>query len=166
MTEATCNEMKHFIFVIICLVTFCASTQTAFAAPKKVAVYVTGQMDQTAKTAISSSVLSRLSDNKDFIPFERDNAFLEAITDEQDFQLSGEVSVKEIRAVGEKLGVDYLIVVNGVVPSDGKVHMTAKLINLTTGEVKKSVSAQREYSDEDVWYKLANNVAYRLLNQK
>lgn len=137
----------------------------AFGAAKKVAVYVEGDATKSQKSIVSSCVLARMSGNKDYSPFERNDAFLKALTKEQDFQLSGEVPEKEIRAVGERLGVDYVLTVNVIITDDGYCHMSGRLINLETGAIVKSVSQKREYETSEVLTAMANNVAYRLLNK-
>lgn len=144
---------------------------TAFAvdavgAPKKVAVYVEGEISNANKSIINSCVLARLSDNDSYKAFERNSSFVKALDREQDFQVSGEVPEKEIREVGKRMGVDYVIVVVAVISEDDNCHMSARLIDLVSGEMIKSVSLQREYTGSDVLTNMANNVAYRLLNKK
>lgn len=135
------------------------------AQSKKVAVYVEGEITNSDKSIVSSAVLARMSGNRQYIPFERNEAFINALNQEQDFQLSGEVPEKEIRGVGERLGVDYVLAVN-VVINDGVCYMTAKLINLETGEIDKTVNLNRKYTGQEVLTALANNVAYRILNKQ
>ena len=136
------------------------------AQTKKVAVYVGGEIGDDDKSIVSTAVLSRMSGNRDYAPFERNAAFIDALTAEQDYQLSGEVPEKEIRKVGERLGVDYVVAVNVVIKRDDTCHMAAKLINLETGAIIKTVSQNRKYTDSSVLTALANNVAYRLLNKQ
>ncbi len=135
------------------------------AQSKKVAVYVEGEITNSDKSIVSSAVLARMSGNRQYIPFERNEAFINALNQEQDFQLSGEVPEKEIRGVGERLGVDYVLAVN-VVINDEVCYMTAKLINLETGEIGKTVNLNRKYTGQEVLTALANNVAYRILNKQ
>lgn len=148
--------------ILACVAFACEAT----AAGKKVAVYVEGDMSEADKSIVSSAVLSRLSGNKEYRAFERNDAFINALTKEQDYQLSGDVLEKEIRAVGERMGVDYVIVVNAVVSADDQCHMSARLIDLVTAEIIKSVNLKREYTDSGVLSTMANNVAFRLLNKK
>lgn len=141
-------------------------TNSLMAAPKKVAVYVEGDMSKSDKSIVSSAVLARLSGNKEYVAFERNNAFINALNKEQDYQLSGEVSEKEIRSVGERYGVDYVIVVNAVISSDDNCHMSARLVKLISGEILKTVNLTREYTGSGVLSTMANNMAYRLLNKQ
>ena len=155
------------ISVLILLIFSCVMfAQSAYAVPKKVAVYVQGSIDRDDRSIVSDAILARMSGNKDYAPFERNQAFINALTSEQDYQLSGEVPEKEIRKVGARLGVDFVIAVNVVIKSDDVLFMTAKLINLETGAIIKTVTQNREYTDSSVLTALANNVAYRLLNKQ
>lgn len=140
-------------------------TTEAIAVCKKVAVYVEGEISRSDKDIVSSAALARLYGNKDFIPFERNSTFIKALDKEQDYQVSGEVSEKEIRKTGERMGVDYLIVINVTIFSDDQCHMSARLVNLTSGEILKSVNIIRDYKGVEVLSAMANNVTYRLINR-
>lgn len=155
------------ISVLILLVFSCVMfAESASAQTKKVAVYVEGRISSDDKSIVSSAVLARMSGNGDYAPFERNAAFIDALNKEQDYQLSGEVPEREIRNVGERLGVDYVIAVNVVINRDNVCHMAARLINLETGAIVKTVNVNRPYTDTGVLTALANNAAYRLLNKQ
>lgn len=155
--------MKRILLMFVALAgLFSASVN---AAAKKVAVYVEGNISEANKKVVTAAVMSRLSGNKEYSPFERTDAFINALTKEQDYQLSGEVPESQIRAIGQRLGVDYVIAVD-VMQSDGICHMTARLIELETGAILKSVNAQRKYTDSTVYTAMGNNVAYRLLSKQ
>lgn len=157
--------MKRILFLFMAVLSCLFYTNSLMAAPKKVAVYVEGDMSKSDKSIVSSAVLARLSGNKEYVAFERNNAFINALNKEQDYQLSGEVSEKEIRSVGERYGVDYVIVVNAVISSDDNCHMSARLVKLISGEILKTVNLTREYTGSGVLSTMANNMAYRLLNK-
>ncbi len=155
------------ISVLVLLVFSCALfAESACAQAKKVAVYVGGEIGDDDKSIVSTAVLARMSGNREYVPYERNEAFVDALTAEQDYQLSGEVPEKEIRKVGERLGVDYVVAVNVAFKSDATCYMAAKLIHLESGAVVKTVSQNRKYTDSSVLIALANNVAYRLLNKQ
>ncbi len=158
--------MKRIVALLVLVFGLTAFAVDAVGAPKKVAVYVEGEISNANKSIINSCVLARLSGNSDYKAFERNSAFVKALDKEQDFQVSGEVPEKEIREVGKRLGVDYVIVVVVVISDDDRCHMSARLIDLVTGEMVKSVSLQREYTGSDVLTNMANNIAYRLINKK
>ena len=139
---------------------------TAMAAGKKVAVYVEGDMSKADKSIVSSAVISRISGNKEYTAYERNSAFITALSKEHDYQVSGEVPDKEIRLIGQRYGVDFVIVINAIITSDEQCHMSARLVNLTSGEILKSVNITREYTGSGILPKMANNIAYRLLNKQ
>ena len=86
-----------------------------------------------------------MSGNKEYTAFERNGAFIKTLDKEQDYQLAGEVPEKEIREVGARLGVDYVIVVNVIISADRQCMMSARLIELESAKILKSVSLKREY---------------------
>lgn len=155
--------MKRILLMFVALAGLFSAS--ANAAAKKVAVYVEGEVSNANKKVVTAAIMSRLSGNKEYAPFERTDAFVNALTKEQDYQLSGEVPESQIRAVGQRLGVDYVIAVD-VTQNGDMVHMTARLIELETGAILKSVNAQRKYTDSSVYTALGNNVSYRLLSKQ
>lgn len=155
---------KLFTSVLILFVILVCSAES-FAA-KKVAVFVEGNINKEQKSMVSSAMMQRLSGNKDFKVFERNDAFLKALEREHDYQLSGEVSENEIRSIGERLGVDYVIAVCAVITRDDQCQISARLINLESGEVVKTCNASREFEGSATITALANNVAYRLVSKK
>lgn len=137
----------------------------ASAASKKVAVFVEGNISKEQKSMVNSAVMARLSGSKEYRAFERNAAFLKALEREHDYQLSGEVSEAEIRKIGERLGVDYVIAVCAVITSDEQCQMSARLISLESGEVLKTCNTSREYEGSSTITALVNNVAYRLISK-
>ncbi len=97
--------MKRLSFLFFMLLACTVFANEAMAA-KKVAVYAEGEITKATKSIVCSSVLSRLSGNKDYKAFERNSSFVNALNKEQDFQTSGDVPEKEIRSVAQRMGVD------------------------------------------------------------
>ena len=146
------------------MVLACTVFASEAMAAKRVAVYAEGEISKSTKSIVCSSVLSRLSGNKDYKAFERNSAFVNALDKEQDYQTSGDVPEKEIRSVAQRMGVDYVIVVSTVISGNDRCHMSARMIDLVTGEIIKTVNLKREYTGTDVISSMANNLAYRLIN--
>lgn len=149
----------HLFMVLACIV-----FSTEVLAEKRVAVYAEGEISNSIKSIVCSAVLSRISGNNEYKVFERNAAFVNALNNEQDYQTSGEVPEKEIRVVAQRMGVDYVIVVNTVISSDEQCHMSARMIDLVSGEIIKTVNLKREYTGSEVISSMANNLAYRLIN--
>lgn len=158
--------MKRFFVLTVVSVFIGLFGVDSFAAARKVAVFVEGNITKNQKSMVNSAVMSRLSGNKEYKVFERNDAFLKALEREHDYQLSGEVSEDQIRKIGERLGVDYVIAVCAVVTDDDQCQMSARLIDLESGEVLKTCNASREYENSSTITALANNVAFRLISKK
>ena len=149
--------------MIVGWVTFASD---AMAADRKVAVYVEGQISRAENQIISSAILSRISSNKEYTAFERNEAFINSLNKEQDYQTSGEVPESEIRGVGKRMGVDYVIVVNVVKTSDDWCFMSARLMDIVSGQILKTSNLKRKYSESDEIGNMAGNIAYRLISNK
>lgn len=158
--------MKRLFLISVVAVFAALFGVDAFAAPKKVAVIVEGNVTKEQKAMVNSAIMARLSGNKDYKAFERNAAFLKALEKEHDFQLSGQVPEEQIREVGERVGADYVIAVNAVITREDQCQVSARMIDLVSGEVLKTCNASREYEGSATLTALANNVAYRLLSKK
>ena len=157
--------MKKIFVLLLLAFSGIMCAESACAMSKKVAVYVEGTINSNNKSIISSAVLSKMSGNNNFMPFERNDAFLSALNKEQDFQLSGDVPESEIREVGGRFGVDYILAINVIMGSDDVCYMTAKLINVVSGGILDTVTLNRKCEGTSTLVALANNVAYRILNK-
>lgn len=158
--ERIMKRLSFLFFMVLACTVFASEAMAA----KKVAVYAEGEIPKSTKSIVCSSVLSRLSGNKEYKAFERNSTFVNALNKEQDYQTSGDVPEKEIRSVAQRMGVDYVIVVNTVISGDDQCHMSARMIDLVTGEIIKTVNLKREYTGTGVISSMANNIAYRLIN--
>ena len=160
------KPMKKIAFLIFAVIMVMMTAESAVAARKKVAVYAEGDITASQKKVINSAIMQRLSGNKDYCPFERSDSFLNALMKEQDYQLSGEVPESQIRKVGERFGVNYVIAIDAAIFDDKTCHMSGRLINLETGEVIKTANQQRRFEGTATITAMANNIAYRLLVNK
>lgn len=155
--------MKRLSFLFFMVLACTVFANEAMAA-KKVAVYAEGEISKSTKSIVCSSVISRLSGNNAYKAFERNPSFVNALDKEQDYQTSGDVPEKEIRSVAQRMGVDYVIVVNTIISADEQCYMSARLIDLASGEIIKTVNIKREYTGTDIISSMANNLAYRLIS--
>lgn len=110
---------------------------SSFAATK-VSIFVNGPVDESDKFVIESRVSKALSGSR-FTILERTQEFQSMLTEEQSYQLSGEVAPREIGALGERWGAIYCIGIY-VIESRGTMVATAKLINVKTGRVLCTVT--------------------------
>ncbi len=145
-----------------------AVTLSAQAQPRyksKVAVYVTGEVSDTYKNIISSKAVAKISQTNDYIALERSEAFLSALQQEQDYQLSGEVRLDQIAAVCARHGASYVVVMDVNCTYDGWCFMTARLVHTESGMVKKSVDDSREVRNTNDIVGLTNKVLHKMFVQ-
>lgn len=154
--------MKKYLLL---LMAFCISVFSLNAQLNKkvIAVYVTGDINSSYVKIISSKAMSRISRSDDYIAVERTNDFLAALTDEQDYQLSGEVRDDQIAALGARFGAKYVAVLDAS-QIDNIGYISGRLIHVETAVVVKSADSNREVKSAEDWGKIANNVAYRLIS--
>ncbi len=148
------------------MVLACTALASEVMAAKKVAVYAEGDISKDTKSIICSSVLARMSGDKNFEAYERNSSFINALNKEQDYQTSGEVPESEIRTVAQRMGSDYVIVVTTIISDDDHCFMSARMIDLVTGKIVKTVDLDREYTGTESIKAMSNNIAYRLLDSK
>ena len=129
--------MKNMKRLIILWILTATAVVSSFAA-NKVSLFVNGPVDDADKFVIESRVSKALSGSGLTI-LERTQEFQSMLTQEQSYQLSGEVAPSEIGALGERWGATYSIGIY-VVESRGTMVATAKLINVKTGRVLCTVS--------------------------
>lgn len=127
-------------------------------------VIVTGNVTDAARDIVSSAFMQRLSGNSDYVVFERNKAFLDALTKEQEYQVNGTVPESEIRSLGSRMGVDYVAVVQVEFVMEN-VFMTARIINIETAQIIKSCTETREYENPETLQAMSNMLAYRLFSK-
>lgn len=88
-----------------------------------------------------------------------------ALTKEQDYQVSGEVRDDQIAEISARFGVRYVAIFDANQIEDTG-FMTARLIDVESGLVVKSVDNNRKIQSLNDWINISNNVAYRLVSEK
>lgn len=134
-------------------------------AEKKVSIFIEGDLSNLQEQIVYGAFMNRVVSNKNYAVFERNEIFIKSITREHDYQTSGDVPEAQIRKIAQKYGVDYVVSVSVVMEESG-IFMNARLINIETGKVEKSISQDRTTSNNTTLKNLSNNVAFRLLGGK
>ncbi len=156
--------MKKLVFVAW-LVCGCLSASYAQENGKeKIAVYLTGEIADSYKKIISSKAVSRISRSREYVAVERTEDFLNLLTKEQDYQLSGEVDDEQIAAIGKRFAARYVAVFEAS-EADGTGFISARLIDVESGLIVKSVDANRKVKSSEEWIALTNNAAFRLISK-
>lgn len=151
-------------FLLFALFAVCISAFAQAQTKEKVAVYVTGNVSCTYKKIISSKAVSRISRSDSYVAVERTDAFLKALSKEQDYQLSGEVRDDQIAELGVRFGVRYVAVFD-VTQTHDMGFVSARMIDVETGMVIKSADSNRTINSSEDWVAIVNNVAFRLVSK-
>lgn len=123
------------------LAIICTAFATEAIGATKIAIFVDGTIDESDKFVIESRVGTALN-GTGLTVLERTQNFLDMVTKEQAYQLSGEVSPKEVCQLGERWGATTVIAIY-IVESRGTMVATAKIINVKTGRVLGTISNHR-----------------------
>ncbi len=109
---------------------------------KKVAVYITGDVQAAYKKVIGSKMVSAITQSENYIAVERTADFLAELSKEQDYQMSGAVSDNQIAKLGQQFGVRYVVVAD-VSELFDEIFISARLINVQTGQIDASIEASK-----------------------
>lgn len=148
---------KYLIFFF--LVFFYA---TFGIAQKKVAVYVTGEQEEGVKKVLGSKMVTYVTESDDFTAVERTADFLSALSEEHDYQLSGEVSISQIVKLGKQFASQYVAVVD-VTELYGELFVASRLIDVQTSQVISSFEATGQSGSLSNLTNLANKIADGLI---
>ena len=127
--------MKKLFFLVcvmmLAMLTFAQET-------KKVAILEVvdreGQLSYSQKLVLRSNMARAVSNTTGYEAYDRSD--VDMIMSEHEFQRTGLVSDAEIRKLGEMTGVSLILVTEGVLTSDGKIFVTAKILNVETARVE------------------------------
>lgn len=76
----------------------------------RIAVYMTG--DDPINEIVANRLMESLLYTNKYLPLERSDAFLEAVSKEHTFERNGTVDDDEIARLGKQLGLQYVCVVS------------------------------------------------------
>lgn len=129
-------------YIIITLILFGLITPVTNAQnPKeKVAVYMTGEIENTYKKVIGAKLVSAITATDKYVAVERTDDFLAALSNELDYQTSGAVKDSQIAVIGQQFGVRYVVVAD-VNELFDEIFIAARIINVETGIVEKAADA-------------------------
>jgi TolB-like protein len=119
-------------------------------------------IDPTVASPITDKIIEEMVNSGKFRVIDRAN--IERVLREKEFQLSsGIVRNEEVRRAGEYLGADYVIVAN--VTRVGSTYViSAKMIDVVSGEIASQASAEKE-GKIDIVLQLARAVGAQISGQ-
>lgn len=152
---------RVLIILLMAIVPLASMAQTSIV-KQKLAVYMIGDVDDTYKKVIGSKMVSEIAKSPDYIAIERTAEFLSAITSEQDYQVSGNVSDRQIAKIGQQFGVRFVAVVDANELLD-EIFVSSRLIDVQSGVIVYSYDTSSPVQDMSQLIKLSQNVAKGLI---
>lgn len=147
---------------IIIILSFVFVICQTISAKKNVAVYLTGDQPENVKTIIGSKMVYYITQSDDFSAIERTSDFLEALSSERDYAVSGEVSNSQIVKLGQQFGARYVAVINAT-DAFGELYITSRLINVETNGIDASYDAYGTANSISELSEMASKLADGLL---
>lgn len=136
--------LKLLLTSTLCFVAY--SFIMAQDAPPKVAVYVTGDVDDGIKKVIGSKLVSGITHSSNYTAVERTGDFLGELMKEQDYQLSGAVTDSQIARIGQQFGVQYVVVAD-ISEVFESMFISARMIDVQTAQITNSTDANQVVTD-------------------
>lgn len=138
---------KHLFFVLMLM----ALSLTATAQNKKIAILETvdkkGNVPYGVSLQLRSNLTYAISNTPGYEGYDRVD--MASIVGEHDFQRTGLVSDEQIRQLGIMTGCDYILVAEAAVYDVRHILITAKILNIETASVERSVPPQVSSTDPD-----------------
>lgn len=150
---------KYLLFTLLIFFVLASYAQSS---KKKVAVYVTGEIENSYKKVVGSKMVSCITKSDMFTAVERTSDFLVALSEEQSYQLSGVVKESQIVKIGQQFGVRYVAVVD-VSEVFESMFISARMIDVQTGEISGSAESSGEIEDLNALTTLSETVASELI---
>ena len=125
--------MMKKLLLLLCMM---LSITMLFAQQKKRVAIVEvidreGKLEYTEKLMLRSNLARAVTNIEGFEAYNRTD--IDAILNEHGFQRSGNVSDSDIKRIGEMTGAAYILAAEGSLTRDGKIFVTAQIINVETG---------------------------------
>jgi hypothetical protein len=97
----------------------------------RIAVYISGDLGDNEKRALSASLLTALVRNGGIMSAEQSDAFLAELASEWGKLSGGSISNDQISTIGRQFDIKYVCIVN-ITPVFGEFHISARVIDIET----------------------------------
>lgn len=155
-------NMRTLFVVLFMAVSAMSSICQEQAFKQKLAVYMIGDVDESYKKVIGSKMVSEIAGSPDYIAIERTADFLNAISSEYDYQVSGNVTDSQIARIGQQFGVRYVAVVDANELLD-EIFVSSRLIDVQSGVIIYSYETSSPVQGMAQLVSLSQNVAKGLI---
>jgi hypothetical protein len=119
--------------IALLLVVFFCTAAFAEGLPR-IAVYVTGDVPENVKKALSTRMLSAFINLGRYDGIERSNAFLAEIEKEQIRQRSGAIDDSQISELGKQFGVKFICIAD-ITPLFDAYQISARIVDVETARI-------------------------------
>ena len=152
---------RYFVFVAI-IFGVIAPSISAQTAKQKVAVYMTGDVDNGYKKVIGSKLVTGITRSEQYVAVERTADFLSELTKEQDYQMSGAVSDNQIARLGQQFGVRFVLVAD-VSEVFESMFISARMIDVQTAQITNSTESSANVNNIDGLTELAEDIVWEIM---
>jgi hypothetical protein len=128
--DLMCNLLKTAICVLIMFFSTAAIAQDL----PRIAVYVTGEVQDSVKGALGTMMLSALTGLGRYEGIEYSNAFLAETEKEHVTQLNGTIDDSQISELGKQFDVAYICIAD-ITPLFDAYEISARIVNVETAVV-------------------------------
>lgn len=154
--------MKRVLSFIVALSISLTLFAQETATKTKVAIYTSGDVNASYKKVIGSKVTSIITQSGNYAAVERTSDFLNVLSQEHDYQISGSVNDGMIVKLGEQFGVRYVVVVD-ISDLFGSLFVSARMIDVRTGLIKKSADLGQEVDSMESLIRLSTLIGYAII---
>jgi len=156
---------KRVIVFTIALLTIIYPTINAQTTKDKIAVYLTGDIQEGKKKVISSKLVTGITESSNYIAIERTSEFMNLLNREIEHELSGAVSDEEIAQIGKQFGVQYVLAGEAFEVYES-TYLTARIIDVNTAEITRSAEAQKVVNDLNSLISLSEETVFKLFSNQ
>ena len=129
-----------------------------------IAVYVTGDRNDSERRALSAELLSALVKSGQYTVVERSEEFLSTLDREHVKQRDGSVNDSQISALGKQFGVRYICIVN-IAQAYSANHISARIVDVETAQIISTGKGDSPLRNMDDLNVVSFKVARELLKQ-
>lgn len=137
------------LLLLLCMM---LSITMLYAQKKRVAIVEVidreGKLEYTEKLMLRSNLARAVTNIDGFEAYNRTD--IDAVLNEHGFQRSGNVSDSDIKRIGEMTGAAYILAAEGSLTRDGKIFVTAQIINVETGLIDMTDNKLMGTSSEEM----------------
>lgn len=158
------KNIVKFLFLVLCGTCINLPAYSQEQTKKKVAVYMTGTVDNEAyKKVIGSKLVSAITESGEYVAVERTADFLAALSAESDYQTSGEVRDSQIAQLGQKFGVEY-VAVTDISKVFDEFFISSRMINVESALVERAFDTSGPAESMAQLVSLSESVASGLIS--